>query len=72
VGPLSRGQLRDPLNLHTSPAGGCESACFPSGFGRPGRRRVVTPNATTLYGTGFIDLTDEPFVIEPCLSAPAT
>jgi len=25
---------------------------------------VVTPNATTLYGTGFLDLRDEPLVVE--------
>ena len=30
----------------------------------PENRRVVTPNATTLYGAAFIDLSAEPFVIE--------
>lgn len=30
----------------------------------PSFREVVTPNATTLYGSGFFDLSDEPLVVE--------
>ena len=28
-------------------------------------RAVVTPNATTLYGAGFLDLSNDPVVVEP-------
>jgi hypothetical protein len=30
----------------------------------PEAREVVTPNATTLYGSGFFDLSEEPLVVE--------
>ena len=43
---------------------GVNRLAFHQDLAGPDDRRVVTPNATTLYGTGFIDLTDEPFVIE--------
>ena len=43
---------------------GVNRFAFHKALAGPKDRRVVTPNATTLYGTGFIDLTDEPFVIE--------
>ncbi|MFH1595440.1 MAG: DUF1254 domain-containing protein [Pseudomonadota bacterium] len=30
----------------------------------PAFRQIVTPNATTLYGSGFFDLSEEPLVVE--------
>ena len=43
---------------------GVNRFAFHNTLAGPQDRRVVTPNVTTLYGTGFIDLTDEPFLIE--------
>ena len=43
---------------------GVNRFAFHDALAGPQDRRVVTPNATTLYGSGFMDLTDEPFVIE--------
>lgn len=43
---------------------GVNRFAFHDALAGPKDRRVVTPNATTLYGTGFMDLTEDPFVIE--------
>jgi hypothetical protein len=43
---------------------GVNCLAFSSKPSGPDDRSVVTPNATTLYGAGFLDLSEEPLVVE--------